>query len=319
MRRGLAIALVAVLGSGCVYSLKSLGNEPKRAAAGETVTDDALPDTVDEERQRRRNRRIWAMAAGPLEMAAGALVTYLALYAPSQPSDADSVTEALGDAAKEAAGRALLAGIGMGAITGGIGDLLLGGADWLFPSPFVVTGDDGEPRMLKLEELYDRPPTPVLQLDPAIASIINLRGAGGDLGLGVAHWPSARLRLRYGVDLGYEVAMLDGGRVDPVDAEGKRADLYLGGGPSVRMDLALGRRSYWGRYPGTAITLRAAGRLAWSDHGDRYLGWRAAAGLNLGSGKNLGGLALLLGATQLHGRDRGPVPELSFVYVLRTD
>ena len=318
MRRLPAILLLAALGSGCVYSMKSLGKEPKPAAADEAAADPALPDTVDEELQRRRTRRMWAMAAGPLEIAGGALLTYLALFTPAQPSDADSVTEALGDAAEEAAGRAIMGSIGMAAITGGIGDLLLGGADWFFPSPFIVRGADGDRRMLTVAELYDRPPTPVLQLDPAVASIINLRGAGGELGLGVAHWASPRLRLRYGVDLGYEIAMLDGGRIDPVDAEGQRADLFLGGGPSVRVDIALGRRHYWGRYPGIAITLLAAGRVAWSDHGDRYLGWRAAAGLNLG-GKNLAGITLLLGASQLHGRDRHPVPELSFVYVLKTD
>jgi hypothetical protein len=313
MWRTLAILLVVTLTSGCVYTMKSLGNEPKRADDGEVAAPTALPTTVEQEQQRRRSRSTWAVVAGPAEIAAGLLLTYLALFAPTQPSDADTVTGALGDAAKEAAGRAILASVGMGLVTWGIGDLLLGGADRLLRSPFIVPGDDGNPRMLTLDEIYQRPPSPVLQLDPAVATLISTRGMGGVVGLGLAHWPSARLRLRYAAELGYQVAAFDGGRIDPVDAEGERADLFLGGGPSVRIDIPLGRRQYWGRYPRFAITAVAAGTVAWSEAGDRYLGWRAGAGLTTGI------VSAVLGASQLHGRDRSPVPELTFLYVLRTD
>ncbi|HTM19529.1 MAG TPA: hypothetical protein VL172_03445 [Kofleriaceae bacterium] len=261
-------------------------------------------------------RSTWAMVAAPAEVGAGALVTYLALYVPSPPGDGEDgdVAGALGAAAKEAAGRLIMASVGMTGMVGGVLDLLFGAGDLLLPSPFVVRDAGGGDRMLRAGELATLPPTPAVQLEGHYTSLLTTRGIGFSAGPGLGHWATPHLRLRYTADACYEVALLQHGRLDRVvEAEGERAHLFFGAGPTVRADWLLGRRRHWGRYPARSLVIEASGRVVWSTAGDRFLDWRAAIGYQGGRS------AILLGASQMHGRDRYPQVDLGYTMTFETD
>src|SRR5262245_11483834 len=109
MRRSRAVvaaSLALALDGGCMYTSHGLA-EPNGSYKN-------YPKTVEEEHARRAHRRKLALIAGPLELLAGAGLTYLALFAPSSSSPPDDDGDDSGSGgivegtAKELAGRLLL-------------------------------------------------------------------------------------------------------------------------------------------------------------------------------------------------------------------
>jgi hypothetical protein len=214
------------------------------------------------------------LIAAPIEIALGAGITALALYARSQPPESDSVSGRLEEAGKDALTRLLFASIGMAGVVGGLGDLTLGALDGLAPSPFA-TGEGTGRRLLTLEEIAEGPPLRSLQLDAHGRMQATLRGTESQLGIGAFHWLGRRVRLRHSLSLGA------GARF-----ENQADGTTLSAAYELRVDLALGRHKL-GRYPRSSI----------------FGNWRT--GLGVSRNETL----FMLGVSKIEGFDRSSAIE----------
>ncbi|MBK9035728.1 MAG: hypothetical protein IPL61_31510 [Myxococcales bacterium] len=283
MRPVAVVALLASL-SGCLYSRNALERH------GDGYRN--YPATVAAEQARRHDRRRLALLGGPLEVIVGAGLAALVLYAPiKNTSDSESVTDQLGDAGKELAGRALLGTVGLAVAMSGVGDLVLGATDGLFASPIVRDG-----ALVPADQIDALAPAPGPRLTFHGVQLVSDREIGTGLGLGVALWPTARLRARAAVTgeltLGWRDRSTHGGLVG-----------------ELALERAFGRERV-GLYPRAALGAYVAGGWSRAD-ADRPV---VRAGL-LGTVR---AMQLRLGAGYQPG-DRRPSIEFAIQRELRVD
>ena len=158
----------------------------------------------------------------------------------------DSVTDNLGDAGKEIAGRILLAGIGTGIAFSGVGDAVLGLTDPLRPSPYVRKGS-----LVPADQVDHLAPPRGARVDFHVANSLGTHGVGASAGLGLAHWIHERIRLRHSVAGDYRNGFGDRGISRGVSYE-------------TNAQFALGRRQ-GGLLPTKALGLYAGTGVWWTD------------------------------------------------------
>ena len=236
MRRMVPFTLLVVTAS-CLYTRGNIA--PKKGGGYEDY-----PSSVPEEHERRRTRRRHALIAAPIEMVGGVALAALAIYGKSAPSQSsDSVTSNLADAGKQALGRILLASGGLAIATMGLGDAIYGLADPLLGSPIVREG-----HVVPESEIDTVDPDRGARLGFHVTNSIGTRGVGGDLGVGLAHWATPHVRLRYAAI---------GTLMTPYDASG----VQLGAGGEITAEHA-GRRRALGTLP--AFSIGTYGGGLWS-------------------------------------------------------
>ncbi|HEY5944374.1 MAG TPA: hypothetical protein VIV40_02740 [Kofleriaceae bacterium] len=273
----------AVLGSlalapGCMYMHGNL--EQKKDG---TYTN--YPADVAAEHARRKTRRRNALIAAPLEIVGGAGLTALALFAKSTPMDDgdDSITDNLGDAGKEIAGRILLAGIGGAGMLGGVGDLVFAAADPMHGSPLVRDGE-----LVKADRIDVIEPDRSPWLTVHMTNVIGTHAVGGELGFGFAHWLDSRIRLRHAVSGTFGFAW------DRTTQAGVTAE--------TNVQLAFGRRG-GGLYPRNAIGVYGGGGWVWTTARDAPV---AIGGISY----DMGITTIRLGTRYAAGVDRYPSIDL---------
>jgi hypothetical protein len=187
------------------------------------------------------------LIAAPLEFVVGAGLAALALFAKSSPPDDgdDSIVDNLGDAGKEIAGRALMAGIGCAAVLGGFGDLIFGVTDPLHKSPLIRDG-----ALVTADQIDVIEPLRSPRLTFHSESKLGTQTLGVALGFGLAHWVSDRVRLRHSVSGVYLLGWT------------KRT---LGGATGeTSVELAFGRKDA-GLSPKRSIGVYGGGGWLWTD------------------------------------------------------
>ena len=281
--RIVAVTLVLlVAASGCVYTRGNI----HRSKTGY----DNYPTSVEAEYERRKTRRRHALIAAPLEIIGGAAITYLAIFGASSPSMAESVPGVLADAGKELLARLLFASAGAAITISGVGDGLLGAIDPAFDSPLVRDGRLVSPT--EVDALAPpRAPRFVFQSGIGIAEY----GVGGEVAMGLSHWVSSSLRLRYAALAQFTTMW-------------HSADRRLLGGGEMVIEHAFSRE-HLGLYPSKSLGLYLAG--GWAAIEDRTDVPMGRGGLELGLGR---GMSYRLGAAYSSG-DRRPQLEFS----MRTD
>ncbi len=287
-QRLVATLIVFDLLGGCMYMRHNLD----RGAGGRYTN---YPTSIEAEYERRRIRRKHALIAAPIEILAGVALAALAIYAPAEPSDAETVTGTLEDAGKEILARMLLVAIGAGVAASGVGDGVLGLADPLLHSPIVRDG-----RLVSADEIDTLPPLRQPRLGFHVTNVVSTDGVGADAGFGLAHWVTPTVRLRPAVTL---EALL------PWRTADRR---YLISG-ELLLERTIGGRTGAGLYPRRAIGIYAGGGWAANEDGPDAVAWRAGASLTLRPG-----WSYRLGTTWLRG-DRRPSVDLSIRGELRVD
>jgi hypothetical protein len=290
MRIAIVACLVVTLLPSCIYSSKNL--EQDRAVGYKNY-----PASIEAERERRRSRRKWALIGGPIEIVGGAALAALALYAPvtDDMDPDDGVVDDLGDAGKELAGRLLLASIGLAAVGSGVGDIFLGATDPAFGSPLIRDGV-----LVPADRIDHIPPQRTPRIAVFTSSMIGSRSLGPELGVGLFHWVSPRVRLTYAAvgSLGLRWA-------------GDHAQIG-GVGGDITAELAFGRE-HAGLYPKRAIGLFAGSGWVRTDGVDYP---SIAGGLQFRP-RALG--AFRIGTSYVPGLDRYPAIEFTVRVDLRND
>lgn len=294
MRRATAlVSLVLVVElTGCLYAGGNL--EPDRHGGYKNY-----PASVEAERARRAHRRKIALIGAPIELVGGLALAGLMLYAPSSSSPADdgddSVTDNLGDGAKEVLTRLVLASAGLSIAASGVGDLVLGATDPAFGSPLVRDG-----RLIAADQIDRIAPARAPRLGFHVSNNLSLRGVGADVGVGLGHWLGRSVRVREAVTGGWDADFGD-----------DRRELRYALGGDLTVERAFGRR-HAGLYPTSALGLYGGASWTRFDARDRAV---LRGGLSLLVGKT----QLRLGALDVGGRDATPTIELGLRYELETD
>ncbi len=279
MIRLLLLFTLAASHAACIYTRANVSQNRNGAYSD-------YPSSVENDRERRASRRKWALIASPLEILGGVGLAALALYAPATHMDDgdESVTDNLGDAGKEIAGRLVLAGVGGALVASGVGDAVLGLTDPLRPSPYVRDGS-----LVAADHVDGLAPLSGPRVDLHIANSLGTHGVGGGAGLGLAHWIHDSVRLRHSVSgefrRGFGDRGLEGGVTFDVNAQ-----------------LAFGRRM-GGLLPKKAVGLYAGSGVWWTAMGPAPI---ASGGVSL----DLAFGQYRLGTTYVPGVDR--LPSINF-------
>jgi hypothetical protein len=282
----LRILLLLTLLDGCVYSTFNLHHG--------TAGYKNYPTSIEDEHHRRSSRRTWALLAAPLEIVGGLALSYVALKAPSSPSDAMTVGGQLEDAGKEVLARAILAGIGITIAGSGVGDGILGATDPAFRSPIIRHG-----KLIPESEIDHIAPPAGPRLAFHGTNVLGSAGVGADLGFGLAHWVTPTIRLRHAASA--EVG-------EDWHADDRRLIVSV----ETLVERAFGREGA-GLYPKKSIGLFFGGGYSISDHAEDLPIMRG--GLSFGLSRSI---SYRLGTSYSPG-DRHPSLDLGMRMELRVD